>query len=450
MSNFSYYTPTHVYFGKDTHKQVGDLVRAQGCKKVLIHFGGQSARRSGLLDQIEASLNAANVAHVQLGGVVPNPHLSLVYQGIDLCKKEGVDFILAVGGGSVIDSAKAIGYGMCMDGDVWDLYDHKRKAEGCLPIGVVLTIAASGSEMSDSSVITKEEGGIKRGYNDDICRPKFAVMNPELTMTLPDYQTACGCTDILMHTMERYFVQGDAMEITDSIAEGLLRTVMAQALILRDDPQNYDARAEVMWAGSLSHNGLTGCGHSESDFASHRLEHELGGMFDVAHGAGLAAVWGSWARYVYQNCMPRFVRFAHNVMGVELGLSDDEPPFSASSEWRISSAPSICPPASANWAFTPPKTSFASWRISAKSPSAASSDPPNVWMNPICSPFTRRPITEKAFDIGFCSFPVAGHAHHRIARHVLRRLGSPQIYGSAFRRVILSLFPLLFLNALSK
>ena len=166
--------------------------------------------------------------------------------------------------------------------------------------------------------------GIKRGYNDDICRPKFAVMNPELTMTLPDYQTACGCTDILMHTMERYFVQGDAMEITDSIAEGLLRTVMAQALILRDDPQNYDARAEVMWAGSLSHNGLTGCGHSESDFASHRLEHELGGMFDVAHGAGLAAVWGSWARYVYQNCMPRFVRFAHNVMGVELGLSDDE------------------------------------------------------------------------------------------------------------------------------
>lgn len=259
-----------------------------------------------------------------IGGVVPNPHLSLVYQGIDLCKKEGVDFILAVGGGSVIDSAKAIGYGMCMDGDVWDLYDHKRKAEGCLPIGVVLTIAASGSEMSDSSVITKEEGGIKRGYNDDICRPKFAVMNPELTMTLPDYQTACGCTDILMHTMERYFVQGDAMEITDSIAEGLLCTVMAQALILRDDPQNYDARAEVMWAGSLSHNGLTGCGHSESDFASHRLEHELGGMFDVAHGAGLAAVWGSWARYVYQNCMPRFVRFAHNVMGVELGLSDDE------------------------------------------------------------------------------------------------------------------------------
>ena len=320
MSNFSYYTPTHVYFGKDTHKQVGDLVRAQGCKKVLIHFGGQSARRSGLLDQIEASLNAANVAHVQLGGVVPNPHLSLVYQGIDLCKKEGVDFILAVGGGSVIDSAKAIGYGMCMDGDVWDLYDHKRKAEGCLPIGVVLTIAASGSEMSNSSVITKEEGGIKRGYNDDICRPKFAVMNPELTMTLPDYQTACGCTDILMHTMERYFVQGDAMEITDSIAEGLLRTVMAQALILRDDPQNYDARAEVMWAGSLSHNGLTGCGTAGGDWACHQLEHELGGLYDVAHGAGLAALWGSWARYVYQENPERFAQFATNVFDIPCGI----------------------------------------------------------------------------------------------------------------------------------
>ena len=323
MSNFSYYTPTHVYFGRGTQNQVGELVRARGCKKVLIHYGGQSARRSGLLAQVEASLDAAGVAHVQLGGVVPNPHLSLVYEGIELCRKEGVDFILAVGGGSVIDSAKAIGYGMCMDGDVWELYNHTRRATGCLPIGVILTIAASGSEMSDSSVITKEEGGIKRGYNDDICRPKFAIMNPELTMTLPDYQTACGCTDILMHTMERYFVQGDAMEITDSIAEALMRTVMEQAKILRDDPKNYDARAEVMWAGSLSHNGLTGCGHDGSDFASHRLEHEMGGMFDVAHGAGLAAVWGSWARYVYQNCMPRFVRFARNVMGVEAELSDD-------------------------------------------------------------------------------------------------------------------------------
>ena len=328
MSNFSYYTPTHVYFGKDTHKQVGDLVRAQGCKKVLIHFGGQSARRSGLLDQIEASLNAANVAHVQLGGVVPNPHLSLVYQGIDLCKKEGVDFILAVGGGSVIDSAKAIGYGMCMDGDVWDLYDHKRKAEGCLPIGVVLTIAASGSEMSNSSVITKEEGGIKRGYNDDICRPKFAVMNPELTMTLPDYQTACGCTDILMHTMERYFSGPETVEPTDSMAEGLMRSMLELSRRVVRDPRDYDARAGIMWAGSLSHNSLTGCGRGGrgriGDWASHQLEHELSGMFDVTHGAGLAAVWGAWSRYVMDAAPERFARFARAVMGVDTPGSDEE------------------------------------------------------------------------------------------------------------------------------
>ena len=326
MSNFEFYTPTHVYFGRDTQRQVGDLVRAQGCKKVLVHFGGQSARRSGLLDQIEASLDAAGVAHVQLGGVVPNPHLSLVYQGIDLCKKEGVDFILAVGGGSVIDSAKAIGYGLCMDGDVWDLYDHTRKAEGCTPIGVVLTIAASGSEMSNSSVITKEEGGIKRGYNDEICRPKFAIMNPELTMTLPDYQTACGCTDILMHTMERYFTQGDSLEITDSIAEGLLRTVMAQAVILRDDPKNYDARAEVMWAGSLSHIDLTGLGCKPpngraGDWATHQLGHELSGMFDSTHGETLSTMWGPWARYVCDADHARFAQLGRNVFGIT-GMDD--------------------------------------------------------------------------------------------------------------------------------
>lgn len=324
MSNFTYYTPTKVIFGRGTENQIGELVTAQHCKKVLIHYGGGSVKRSGLLERIGASLDAAGIAHIELGGVVPNPRLSKVYEGIDLCRKEGVDFLLAVGGGSVIDSAKAIGYGMCMDGDVWDLYDHKAKAASCLPVGVVLTIAASGSEMSDSSVITKDEGGIKRGYNDDLCRPVFAVMNPELTMTLPDYQTACGCVDILMHTMERYFTSGDKLEITDSLAEGLMRTVIANSKILRDNPHNYDARAEVMWAGSLSHNGLTGCGNSANDFASHRLEHEMGGMFDVAHGAGLAAVWGSWARYVLADCLPRFVRFARNVMNVEPGATDEE------------------------------------------------------------------------------------------------------------------------------
>ena len=267
---------------------------------------------------MKASLDDAEVDYIELGGAVPNPRLSLVYEGIELAKKEGVDFILAVGGGSAIDSAKAIGYGVANEGDVWDFYDRKRQATGCLPIGVVLTIAATGSEMSNSSVITKEEGWVKRGYSSDYGRPRFAIMNPELTMTLPDYQTACGCTDILMHTMERYFTNGGNMEITDSIAEGLMRTVIENARILVRDPKNYDARAEVMWAGSLSHSGLTGCGAVVGgDFASHALEHEIGGIYDVAHGAGLAAIWGSWARYVYKDCLPRFEKFAMNVMQVD-------------------------------------------------------------------------------------------------------------------------------------
>ena len=324
MNNFTYYTPTKVVFGRDTDKQVGQLVKEQNCKKVLIHYGGQSAKRSGLLDRIKASLEAENIAYVELGGVVPNPRLSLVYEGIELCKKESVDFILAVGGGSVIDSSKAIGYGMTNEGDVWDFYDKKRQATACLPIGAVLTIAAAGSEMSDSSVITKEEGWIKRGYGSNYCRCKFAVMNPELTMTLPDYQTASGCTDIMMHTMERYFDQSRTMELTDGIAEALMKTVMKNAVILRDDPTNYDARAEIMWAGSLSHNGLTGCGSEGGDWSTHRLEHELGGLFDVAHGAGLAAVWGSWARYVWKDRPDRCVKFAVNVMGVEPNGTDAE------------------------------------------------------------------------------------------------------------------------------
>ena len=323
-NNFNYYTPTRVVFGRRAEEQTGALVKAQGCGKVLLHYGSGSARKSGLLDRIEKSLDEAHVAYVELGGVVPNPRLSLVYQGIELCKKEDVDFILAVGGGSVIDSAKAIGYGGVNEGDVWELYDRKRQATGCLPIGVVLTIAAAGSEMSSSCVITKDEGGVKRGYGSDFCRAKFAIMNPELTMSLPDYQTACGCTDILMHTMERYFTNGGHMELTDSIAEGLMRTVLRNAEILRDHPDDYEARAEIMWAGSLSHNDLTGCGIQEKDFASHALEHEIGGMFDVAHGAGLAAVWGSWARYVYENCLDRFEMFALRVMEVEPGKDAKE------------------------------------------------------------------------------------------------------------------------------
>lgn len=316
MNDFNYYAPTKVVFGKGAEQNVGKLVKEQNCKKVLIHYGSGSARRSGLLDRIEAIFEKEGIAYTELGSVVPNPRLSLVYEGIGLCKKENVDFILAVGGGSVIDSAKAIGYGVANEGDVWDFFDFKRKPTACLPIGTVLTIAAAGSEMSGSCVITKEEGGMKRGCTTDYSRLKFAVLNPELTMTLPPYQTACGCTDILMHTMERYFNHSENMELTDGISEALMRTVIRNAKILVKEPENYDARAEVMWAGSLSHNGLTGCGTDGGDWATHKLEHELGGMFDVAHGAGLAAIWGSWARYVCGERIDRFVQFAERVMDV--------------------------------------------------------------------------------------------------------------------------------------
>lgn len=317
MENFQYYTPTKIIFGRGAEEQTGQLAAEQGCKKVLVHYGGGSVVRSGLLERIYRSLDAVGISYVSLGGVVPNPRLSLVYEGIRLARKEQVDFILAVGGGSVIDSAKAIGYGVANEGDVWDFYEKRRTAKACLPIGVVLTIAAAGSEMSDSSVITKEEGWLKRGYSSNYARARFAVMNPELTMTLPKYQTASGCVDIMMHTMERYFNHSENMEMTDGISEHLLRTVMKNAKILMNEPDNYQARAEVMWAGSLSHNGLTGCGTGGGDWASHQLEHELGGMFDVAHGAGLAAVWGNWARYVMDAAPERFAKFAVNVMGVE-------------------------------------------------------------------------------------------------------------------------------------
>lgn len=321
--DFTLYTPTKVVFGRKTEEKTGELVRAFGGTRVLIHFGGGSVIRSGLLDRVKASLDRAGLFHVELGGVVPNPLLEKVYEGVELAKANGVDFVLAVGGGSVIDSSKAIAYALAEpEYDVKDLYEHTRKAKKSLPVGAVLTIAAAGSEMSDSSVISYEDK--KRGYNDDLCRPKFAIMNPELTVTLPDYQTCAGCSDILMHTMERYFTNGNKMEITDAIAEGLLRTVMKYASILHQDPSDYNARAEIMWASSLSHNGLTGCGNDSNDFASHRLEHELGAMYGVTHGAGLTAVWPAWARYVYRNCLPRFVRFATNVMCVEPGATDEE------------------------------------------------------------------------------------------------------------------------------
>lgn len=326
MVNFQYYTPTKVVFGKDTVSQVGQLIREQGGTKVLIHYGSASAKGSGLLDRVVSSLNEAGLSHVELGGVVPNPRLSKVYEGIDLCRREGVDFLLAVGGGSVIDSCKAIGYGLHHEGDVWELYERKGSPKACTPIGCVLTIAAAGSEMSNSSVITREEGWLKRSVNHDLSRPRFAVMDPTLTFTLPPYQTASGCVDILYHTIERYFSGPETVEPTDSMAEGLMRTVLEMAPRVLKDPTDFDARAAIMWAGSLSHNGLTGCGRGDGgragDFASHALEHELSGMFDVTHGAGLAAVWGGWARYVMPAAPARFARFARNVMGVS-DLEDD-------------------------------------------------------------------------------------------------------------------------------
>ena len=325
MAGFTYFTPTKVIFGNGTADRAGELVKAAGGTRVLVHYGSGSVVKSGLLERIKKSLDREGIFHTELGGVVPNPHLGKVREGIALGKEEKIDFLLPVGGGSVIDSAKAIAYGLGEpQEDVWELYEHTRKAKKSLPLGAIPTIAAAGSEMSDSSVITNEQTGEKRGYNDDICRPVFAIMDPELTLSLPDYQTEAGCADIMMHTMERYFTSGDKLEITDSMAEGLLRTVMHFARVLHAEPDNLKAREEVMWAGSLAHNGLTGCGNTANDFASHRLEHEMGGMFDVTHGAGLAAIWGSWARYVMKDCLPRFVRYALNVMQVEPAAGDEE------------------------------------------------------------------------------------------------------------------------------
>ena len=322
MRSFEYFAPTKVIFGKDSHLQIGDILKKENCHKVLIHYGGKSAVASGLIAEVSGCLTDAGIDFVTLGGVVPNPRLSKVREGIELCKKENVDFILAVGGGSVIDSAKAIGYGVANPWtDVWNFYLKTEVPTACLPIGVIPTIAASGSEMSNSSVITNEDGWLKRGAAKcDLCRPKFALMNPKLTYSLPQYQTESGCVDILMHTMERYFVNIETMEITDSISESLMQTVIYNARILMREPDNYTARAEIMWAGSLSHNGLTGCGTGGGDWACHQLEHELGGLYDVTHGAGLAAIWGSWARYVYDVNPERFAQFATNVFDIPCGL----------------------------------------------------------------------------------------------------------------------------------
>lgn len=317
MKGFKYYTPTEVRFGKGTELKAGEMLKKYGATRVFVHYGSERIVENGLLGKILKTLDENGIAHVELGGVVPNPRLSKVREGIALAKEFGADFLFGVGGGSVLDSLKAIGYGLANEGDVWDLYEHTRKPEASMPIGFVLTLSATGSVMSDSSVITNEDGWKKRSCNNDLGRPTFALMNPELTMTVNPYQTASGSSDIMMHTMERYFNRLGSMEITDSIAEGLLKVVMRNTKKVLEDPTDYNARAEIMWAEALSHNGLTGCGTDGGDWACHRLEHELGGMYDVAHGAGLCAIWGTWARLVCDDLPERFYKFAVNVMDVE-------------------------------------------------------------------------------------------------------------------------------------
>ena len=313
-----YYAPTKVVFGKGAADSAADLLKEFGASKVLLHFGSGSVKKTGLLDRIEKQLDEAGIAYSELGGVVPNPRVSLVRKGIEMVKSEGLDFILAVGGGSVLDSAKAIGYGVYGGGDVWDFYCGKRTVEGTHPVGVVLTLAATGSEMSDSSVITNDETDpvYKRGVNTDFGRIKFALLDPELTYTVSKYQTACGATDIMMHTLERYFHQGDSLDFTDELSFTLLKEVMKNAPVALAEPDNYDARANLMWCGTLSHNGLMATGNpNKGDWACHQIEHELSAEYDVAHGAGLAAIWGSWARYVLDTDPSRFAKLGSVVFG---------------------------------------------------------------------------------------------------------------------------------------
>lgn len=314
MLDFEYTLPTRIIFGKNKENMVGKEVKKSGGTKVLVHYGSNSAKKSGLLDRVCASLEAEKISYILLGDVKPNPRLSKIREGIDLARKEDIDFILAVGGGSVIDSAKGIGYGAVYDGDVWDFYLRKEKPVDCLPIGVILTIAASGSETSDGSVVTNEDGNLKKDVGSEYARPKFAILNPELTYSLPEYQTECGTTDIIMHALERYFTTVTDVELIDGFLESLMRTVMHNLRIVLEKPDDYAARAELMLSGSFCHNGMLTCGR-KGDWASHAIEHELSGMFDIAHGAGLAAIWCSWARYVMGVDIMRFAQFAVNVMG---------------------------------------------------------------------------------------------------------------------------------------
>lgn len=328
MLDFQYYSPTRVVFGRNAVKELGNLLKAQDRKKVLLHYGGGSVKKNGVFDAVVEQLKAAEIDYVELGGVAPNPKIDLIREGVKLCKTQGVDFILAVGGGSVIDSAKAIALGAKIDFDVWRLYETKERIEGALPVGSVLTIAAAGSELSDGTVVTNPEGGLKRDYGADYLRPVFAIMNPEYTFTVSKYQTACGTVDILMHTFERYFTHTPDVDLTDELAEGLCRAVIRAGTKAVKNGSDYEARATLMWAGSISHNDLTGLGR-RGDWATHQIEHELSGQYDrVSHGAGLAVIFPAWCRYVWREEPARFVRFAQKIWGVNTeGMTQEEAVF---------------------------------------------------------------------------------------------------------------------------
>lgn len=323
MQNFSYYSPTEFVFGRGAEEKAGEMIRKRGGTKALVHFGGGSAIKSGLMDRVTASLEAANIPYVTLGGVQPNPRSSLVYRGIELARAEHVDFILAVGGGSVIDSSKAIALGVPYDGDFWDFFCGKAKPEKALGVGVVLTLAAAGSEGSKSCVITQEDGGFKRGCGNELNRPKFALMNPEVTYTLPAYQTACGATDMMAHVLERYFTNEKGVDLTDRLCEAVLSAVIKAAPVAIAEPDNYEARAQLMWAGTLAHNDSCGLGR-EGDWASHQIEHELSARYDVAHGAGLAVVFPAWMRYQLDHDPMRFAQLAVRVWGCDMDFEHPE------------------------------------------------------------------------------------------------------------------------------
>ncbi|MBO4928207.1 MAG: iron-containing alcohol dehydrogenase [Clostridiales bacterium] len=322
MENFTFYSPTFFAFGKDTENEAGKYVKQFGGSKVLIHYGGGSVVRSGLLDRVRESLQREGIPFVELGGVKPNPRSGLVYEGIDLCRKEGVDFILAVGGGSTIDSSKAIAAGTVYDGDFWDFYSGKY-IEEALPVGTILTISAAGSEGSPDSVITKEDGMFKRGASGNAIRPKFSILNPALTQTLPAYQTACGVTDIMAHLYERYLTNTKEVEVTDRLIEALLLTMVKEGPRAVSEPDNYDARANIMWAGMMAHNHSCGVGRSQ-DWNSHNIEHELSALYDCAHGAGLAIVMPAVFSYVMKHDVMRFAQVAVRVWGCQMNFEDPE------------------------------------------------------------------------------------------------------------------------------